>query len=198
MLSARCLPFGHSLICQDAPWSDCAETQWVGGMTFNKCTTGKGHSPCSSSLWTLKCWSKKAACWSVSWGMSWVGFVTFGEVWTHWGQSWRWGRSVQWRAGWADVSHTSEEQEAQRCLSLEATGKFRKQAGHRAQCSPLCPASCLKQAWFTLKCITIAHNFIPWVEKCPKGLEEMKASHRQRVLAAVHCKPGEQQGRMNT
>lgn len=96
------------------------------------------------------------------------------------------------------TSHTSEEQEAQKCLSLEAAGKFRKQAGHRAQCSPLCPASCLKQAWFTLKCITIAHNFIPWVEKCPKGLEEMKASHRQHVLAAVHCKPGEQQGRMNT
>lgn len=57
----------------------------------DKYTAGKGHCPCSSSLWSLKCWSKMAARWS----MSWVGFLTTGEVWTYCGWRWKLERSVQ-------------------------------------------------------------------------------------------------------
>lgn len=59
-----------------------------------KYTVGKGPSACSSSLWSLKCWSKVAACWSVSW----VGFVTTGEIWSYCGWRWKLERSVQCRA----------------------------------------------------------------------------------------------------
>lgn len=33
MLPARCVPLGHPLLCQDAPWSDWAEAVEVGGVT---------------------------------------------------------------------------------------------------------------------------------------------------------------------
>lgn len=40
-------------------------------------------------------------------------------------------------------------------------------------------------------------SVIPWVEKHPKDLEEMKASDRCHVLTVVCCKPDELQNRIS-